>query len=420
MNKASIPPALVAGAVLLVAGGASPQSTDLPGWKGTREVRDGVVYVSNDGEPVEGEVEYDLRESWRIASEAAGDSLLFGVVGDVVEDRQGNVLVLDSQLHRVLVIGPTGEILRTLGREGDGPGELRAPTSLCAQVDGSIAVLEPQAHRCVRIGPEGDPLPQWNAVLDGTPGARIVAATPVRESYAVQLMTYFAQNDEVRRTCVVQLFSADGTASRELLRQYRALPRTRPARYVEETGADLLLCDADDSGRVLIAPTWRDYALSIYDAESGALEMVVTRDQEALARTPEEIEEEREYAVAYYGGKDRVEAVISPVHRTIAAAVLNTDGTIWVSSSRGWKLVGNGIAARYDVFDVEGRYLREAVLRGDVSPDDDVTYLLEGRLVNVEAGHTAASQSLGLAGESAAEEDAGQTSIVCYQLVRRL
>jgi len=418
VKGSAIPRLPLAALLLLVAWDASPQSPHPPGWKGTREVRDGVVYVHNPSEPAEGRVEYELQEMWRIPSEAEDGTLNFGVVENIVEDHQGNVLVLDSQLLRILVISPSGEVIRTMGREGDGPGEFRRPTGLCVHSDGSIAILEPQAHRGVLFSPDGEPLREWRVTLDGTPGARIMDAMPTKDLYALELVTHFAQNDEVRLTRAVHVFSADGAMLTELLRQHRVMPRTRPPRVVEETEADLSLFDADDSGRVLVSPTWRDYCLHIYDADSGALRMVVTRDFEPLNRSSEEIEEQRGYTEARYGGRDRVEAVISPVHRTVSEADLHSDGTMWVASSRGWKQVGVGEAIRYDVFDNAGRFLREAVLLGDVSPDDDVSYLLGDRFVNVEAREIAADAEMDLGRRQSGGEESARTRIVCYRLLR--
>lgn len=50
--------------------------------------------------------------------------------GAIDIDGAGNLWVADSRLHQVLVIGPAGEVLRTVGRNGEGPGEFRGPRGL--------------------------------------------------------------------------------------------------------------------------------------------------------------------------------------------------------------------------------------------------------------------------------------------------
>ena len=45
-------------------------------------------------------------------------------------DDDGNIYLLDSQLSEVKVFSPDGEPLKTLSREGDGPGEFRALSSV--------------------------------------------------------------------------------------------------------------------------------------------------------------------------------------------------------------------------------------------------------------------------------------------------
>ena len=55
---------------------------------------------------------------------------VFGDVWDVTLDRAGRLYVLDRQSKDVRVFAETGEHIRTLGREGGGPGELNTPIGL--------------------------------------------------------------------------------------------------------------------------------------------------------------------------------------------------------------------------------------------------------------------------------------------------
>jgi hypothetical protein len=54
----------------------------------------------------------------------------------------GNINVLDPGAFHVVVFDSTGRVLRSFGREGDGPGEFSAPTALAVRPDGRIAVFD--------------------------------------------------------------------------------------------------------------------------------------------------------------------------------------------------------------------------------------------------------------------------------------
>ena len=82
-----------------------------------------VPVVDNPAEPAGGVVEMPMHELWRAGGEE--DDIFFGNVGSVDLDAAGNLYLLDSQLCVTHVYSPGGELLRTLGGEGDGPGEVR-------------------------------------------------------------------------------------------------------------------------------------------------------------------------------------------------------------------------------------------------------------------------------------------------------
>ena len=89
---------------------------------------DGVLHITNGASPSEGIETMHLEELWRVGGE--DDDVLFGVILQVRTDEEGNIYLLDSQLAQVQVYSSDGRHLRTLSREGDGPGEVRRPTDL--------------------------------------------------------------------------------------------------------------------------------------------------------------------------------------------------------------------------------------------------------------------------------------------------
>lgn len=54
---------------------------------------------------------------------------------DLVVGSQGELFLADMGTHTVTVLGPDGSLLRTIGREGSGPGEILIPRSLAVTAD---------------------------------------------------------------------------------------------------------------------------------------------------------------------------------------------------------------------------------------------------------------------------------------------
>lgn len=55
------------------------------------------------------------------------EDFYFGGIPDMTVAGDGRIFVLDWEVPEIKVVGPEGDLLRTIGREGQGPGELQAP-----------------------------------------------------------------------------------------------------------------------------------------------------------------------------------------------------------------------------------------------------------------------------------------------------
>jgi hypothetical protein len=101
---------------------------------------DGVLHIQNSATPSGGIKTVDLEEVWRIGGDS--DDFLFGLISKICGDSDGNVYVLDAQLCNVHVYSPTGELLKTLFQQGEGPGEVLGPRDMLLMPDGSIACVQ--------------------------------------------------------------------------------------------------------------------------------------------------------------------------------------------------------------------------------------------------------------------------------------
>jgi hypothetical protein len=82
----------------------------------------------------------------------------FGEVSpwEVDADREGRVYALDVTGGRVVVFGRSGRFVGTVGRPGQGPGELSEPTALAVSADGEVAVYDFGRGGIARWGPSGE------------------------------------------------------------------------------------------------------------------------------------------------------------------------------------------------------------------------------------------------------------------------
>ena len=72
----------------------------------------------------------------------AGDAWdAFGSVRSVHFDAQANLHIFDSQADHILVVGPDGSPIRTVGGQGEGPGEFNNVTSVIVGRDGAYTVM---------------------------------------------------------------------------------------------------------------------------------------------------------------------------------------------------------------------------------------------------------------------------------------
>lgn len=103
-------------------------------------------------------VRCDLKEVMHVGGPDADEPAQFyekiGTV-EIDADGQGNVYVLDSGNCRVQVFGSNGDYVRTVGREGGGPGEFKLPRHLDVNKAGMLAVYDMGQNRISLFDAEG-------------------------------------------------------------------------------------------------------------------------------------------------------------------------------------------------------------------------------------------------------------------------
>ena len=126
-------------------------------------------------------------EVFTVGSVTGNDWDTFGSVSSVHFDAQANLHIYDSQADHILVVGPDGSLIRTVGGRGEGPGEFGNVTTAIVARDGSYTVmglrqidlLEPDGEFVRRI--TMDPMTTGMVMAEmALPDGRLVAYGIVR------------------------------------------------------------------------------------------------------------------------------------------------------------------------------------------------------------------------------------------------
>lgn len=86
----------------------------------------------------------------------APDWAAFGEIDDLAFDDAGNLYIRDGQSERITVVDTRGQLARTVGSPGEGPGELSSPFGFTVLADGTVAVFDFGHRGWVVYGPQGD------------------------------------------------------------------------------------------------------------------------------------------------------------------------------------------------------------------------------------------------------------------------
>jgi hypothetical protein len=102
-------------------------------WKGPVMKEGNVTIVSSPMDPMHMTPILELEEDLALGGPRAEGDYAFGNIRSLAVDEEGSLYVLDEKNNRAQVFDASGKYLRTIGRKGQGPGDLDYP--LCLSVN---------------------------------------------------------------------------------------------------------------------------------------------------------------------------------------------------------------------------------------------------------------------------------------------
>ena len=323
----------------------------------------GIVHVTNIGTPPPARLVPVVSIGPKTLTDT-GSPDEFGGVTSVALGPDGDVYVADGRNFEVRVFGLDGAHRRTFGREGEGPGEFQALSSLAWAGD-LLLTMDPMLGRVGEWSGEGEWLGQrrTRGLITGWPGPRFYAVGPdelYREALGSSYETSFGS---ALRSLYVGLNSRGATG--DTLPELPEPPDASPSAIFCEYGEGFLtafgipfapsLFERPGPGGVMYSAFTSDYRIAVtrnHGADTLRLiqrplpaEPVTDAEWEERTRDFEEWRAENRDADCEPSGPTRyaTKPILGPFE-------IATDGKLWVTVLR---MDGD----LWEIFDTDGRLL---------------------------------------------------------------
>jgi hypothetical protein len=381
-----------------------------------------VPTVHND-QPLNPRQTWELEELWRIGG--PDDDYIFGVMIDALGDEEGNVFLLDQQLSHATMVSSDGEILRELGKEGEGPGECRMPQTFCLMPDGTVGLGQRFPGRLIKVDKGGTPA--GNVDIGGENSAQTGYTMLVSASYrggtlAVGTLKQLPAETGQSRDSFLQILDDQGQVLSELARASTYLDFGK-AHFVEREMVAPFIASSTvgPDGKVYWADDRNSYSIAVSDPAGNPLR-IITRDFQNPKRDKRTLDRMN----ALFEEQDRqlpfkTTWEVEECDQTVGELIVTADNELVVAHSRSGLDLPDGVFTRYDVFDRQGRWSHELDIRCDGNPDHDgLIWLDDGRILLVRGLQLARLTASGNGGQVGDETDGADVmEVICCRPVHK-
>jgi hypothetical protein len=321
------------------------------------------------------------------------------------------------------VFDANGSYLKSLSRQGEGPGEFQRAESILFMPDGTIGVVEYFPGKVVRFDRDGVPagtfIPGGDDPAKG--GFRSLRNLEFRGGNLVGCGANMSDaGGELKRTQYLSRFDTDGVEELRYLEKI-STPHFARAEFNEkkEYFVDRGAWAVGPDGRVHAAPDRDDYRIYVYGPD-GTLERIIEREYEPRKRTQAEKDRVLEGIIMIVNG-ERItpDAEIEDHDACISQIDVLDDGSILVLNGHSMHEQPDGVLRTYDVFDSNGHFQRQMAIacEGD-SRDDGLFFVGDDHALLVRGMR---SSRLGMFGGSNGDDesdsaDEAEMEVIYYRL----
>jgi len=286
-----------------------------------------------------------------------GDTTLeFGSLNRVKIDENGNIFALDGRKSTLKVFSLSGELLRTVGRFGSGPGEFQYPTGFVLLRDGGLLVSDFGGNALVFF----DSTFAFDYQIPGFfPVAPVEPVTGPGNTFIAGTLELNQDEDGYSGTSFLARYTGEGMDPELIYRNYPLIITFGISNGEQNVNVDNVDCvwDSDLDGAVYLAVrSDSTYCVERFDENANST-VIVEREWERIPKTEEELAEGvlSEGLSRHDDGSTTVRREetedIDPYHLAIETISTDGDGNVWVGQ-------GYTSIPTFEVYDKTGVLLK--------------------------------------------------------------
>lgn len=305
------------------------------------------------------EIDIYLKVTDSIGIDIGDSNYVFGKPIMAIHSPDANIAVLDIQKLCILFYSPDGEYIRTVGREGSGPGEFLMPASFTFMSDGGMAVSDIMAGKITFFDSDYEYSDQLIGFFPSAPTVII----GVDSGAIVGMLTAFDQTEE-------GMFLGFSLARWEgevepTVEYYSTFEPFDPSNIAASSKDIIFMATAAPDGRVFCAPlSTEDFIVEGYMPDGTSFLHIEDEDYQKVRKTDEEIQDEIDRVnenMAAYGVEGIVEWEPDQYKTSISSLSIDNKERLWVRMGIYSEIV-------FRVYNMDGEFLFNAGvdLPGDI------------------------------------------------------
>jgi hypothetical protein len=331
-------------------------------WKGTIEEVDGVKIVKNPKEPIYGTDIYLIEEELIIGGEQGSEENIFYHMSDIEVDDSGNIYILDMRVPHIKVFSSRGDYLRTIGKKGQGPGELSFARSFHINEQDELIVPDSGNGRINFFSLHGELLRSTNIEMN----ISLAGLSPKIDSqgnYYALVTFYDKPLIELQKFASGLEYLSTITSFPRFISEGNVITTYPPIPVFTIASDDSILCGYGDN-----------YEIEIFNPR-GRLTKRIVRQSDRVKISDAVIRAETEAAERKGGILSGYEIKFPKYYPFFVTLASDEESRIYVQT---YEQIGDMLG--YDVFCPDGRYLTWVPIQGFIEEiKEDKIYTIEWR-----------------------------------------